>query len=282
MLNGWATSRRTTWAKAPARVAGNRQELLETERHGGDDRVGAPAQGGGQDGAALVEEQAVAEFAGFDLADEHDDVGMGRDFGRGQVGEEGVHHGTFGDGTTISGISGPTSASGLEGLGGLALEGGMEGPDLATGCQGVGQDVRGEPGDADDRDEDEPRCRRRVQAAPRWWPSAAPECVVVAVDPAEQPHEAGDDYDDDEGAVDELGRQEDHRGGSAEHGTEPVERRAPGPPSPVVGEPVADEAGLGQGEADEDTDGEERDQLWVLPPEPTMSSRGSTASTTTP
>jgi hypothetical protein len=81
--------------KAPGRVAGNRRGLLEPEWDGGDESVGAPAERGGEDGAALVEQQAAAELARFNLANEHQDVLTRRDLGRGQVGEEGAHHRTL-------------------------------------------------------------------------------------------------------------------------------------------------------------------------------------------
>jgi hypothetical protein len=69
--------------------------LLEPEWDGGDESVGAPAERGGEDGAALVEQQAAAELARFNLANEHQDVLTRRDLGRGQVGEEGAHHRTL-------------------------------------------------------------------------------------------------------------------------------------------------------------------------------------------
>jgi hypothetical protein len=65
------------------------------------------AERGGEDGAALVEQQAVAELARFNLANEHQDVLTRRDLGRGQVGEKARTTGRCGDGTTISGTPGP-------------------------------------------------------------------------------------------------------------------------------------------------------------------------------
>jgi hypothetical protein len=84
---------------------------------------------------------------------------------------------------------------------------------------------------------------------------------VVALDAGEQQHHQRHRDDDHPGAFEELGGEQDQAGQGGQQGADAVDDRAAQPAGRALGRPVPDQAGLADAEADEDADGEERDQL---------------------
>lgn len=160
----------------------------------------------------------------------------------------------------------------------------MEGPDFVSGGESVGEDSSSEPGNANDGHKDQCWRSDLELLGLLVETELGAQSYVVPMDLVEHDDERRNDDDDDECATDELRGEEDDGGGAAEYRSGPVDEGPPGPEATVVGEAVADQAGLCEGEANEDTYGEERDEGldWVLPPEPTMSNPARAARTTTP
>lgn len=137
-----STATRPSWYASAATGKGlddlEARELVEAEGDGGDRCITAAAEGGGQDGSSLVEEEPVAELARFDLTDQHYNVRVGEDVWGGQIVQQCSGDGAFRRGEDDERYPWvPFLPFGLEGIGGFSFEGGVHGPYFASGGQGV-------------------------------------------------------------------------------------------------------------------------------------------------
>nr|WP_203587373.1 hypothetical protein [Actinospica acidiphila] len=88
--------------------------------------------------------------------------------------------------------------------------------------------------------------------------------------------------DEQPGTLLELGRGDHDGRDSGAQPAEAVEERLAPPPRAALEAPVPDHAGLGDGEADEHTDGDNGTRVLVSPPEKTSSAQETRARAGTP